>query len=458
MFNFSLINLWCTKNLVDSQYVIWKLLSYNEANLKEEINYIAEPYSDEVEYVFLNTCGFLSSGRAEMMEVLQKLLAKWKKVYILWCALQYFKWLKDDSEEYKKEVEEFNKFLQENSGKVFLISWDDVDNISVEKLKKWYISKEFGDFIFPDSPRAYTDISYGYEYLKIAEWCDNHCSFCIIPKIRWKQKSLPMETVMEQTKNMIASWVKEIIIISQDTTRYGTDLYWESKLFELLEQIDKLEWDFVFRLLYLYPDVISLKHLEKLKKLDKFLPYFDIPLQHISSSVLKKMWRFYDTKYIYEFLDFIQNNFENPFIRTNIIAWFPWETNEDFMELVEFLEENYFDNIWLFQYHDEPLAASSKLPNKVDDKTLEYRFKFISNLVDNMLEKKNKKRKKQEQVWYVQDYDNEKLTVRPYMHCPEIDEVDEIKYEDITWVFNDTWEIDLWELVKYKTCFKTKNI
>ena len=458
MFNFSLINLWCTKNLVDSQYVIWKLLSYNEANLKEEINYIAEPYSDEVEYVFLNTCGFLSSGRAEMMEVLQKLLVKWKKVYILWCALQYFKWLKDDSEEYKKEVEEFNKFLQENSGKIFLISWDDVNNISVEKLKKWYISKEFGDFIFPDSPRAYTDISYGYEYLKIAEWCDNHCSFCIIPKIRWKQKSLPMETVMEQTKNMIASWVKEIIIISQDTTRYGTDLYWESKLFELLEQIDKLEWDFVFRLLYLYPDVISLKHLEKLKKLDKFLPYFDIPLQHISSSVLKKMWRFYDTKYIYEFLDFIQNNFENPFIRTNIIAWFPWETNEDFMELVEFLEENYFDNIWLFQYHDEPLAASSKLPNKVDDKTLEYRFKFISNLVDNMLEKKNKKRKKQEQVWYVQDYDNEKLTVRPYMHCPEIDEVDEIKYEDITWVFNDTWEIDLWELVKYKTCFKTKNI
>ncbi len=458
MFNFSLINLWCTKNLVDSQYVIWKLLSYNEANLKEEINYIAEPYSEEVEYVFLNTCGFLSSGRAEMMEVLNELLEKGKKVYILWCALQYFKWLKDDSEDYKKEVEQFNNFLQENAWKVFLIAWDDVDNISVEKLKKWYISKEFGDFLFPDNPRAYTDIAYGYEYLKIAEWCDNHCSFCIIPKIRWKQKSLPMEQIIEQTKNMIASWVKEIIIISQDTTRYGTDLYWESKLFELLEQIDKLEWDFVFRLLYLYPDVISLKHLEKLKKLEKFLPYFDIPLQHIASWVLKKMGRFYDTEYIYDFLDFIKNNFENPFIRTNIIVWFPWETNEDFMELVEFLEQDYFDNIWLFQYHDEPLAASSKLPNKVDDKTLDYRFKFISNLVDNMLEKKNKKRKKQEQIWYVQDYDDEKLTVRPYMHCPEIDEVDEIKYEDITWVFNDTWKIDLWELVKYKSCFKTKNI
>jgi len=242
MFNFSLINLWCTKNLVDSQYVIGKLLSYNEANLKEEINYITEPYSDEVEYVFLNT--FLSSGRAEMMEVLEKLLSKWKKIYILWCALQYFKWLKEDSEKYKKEVEEFNNFLQSNQWKVFLISWDDVDNISVEKLKKWYISKEFWDFIFPDSPRAYTDIAYGYEYLKIAEWCDNHCSFCIIPKIRWKQKSLPIEEIIEQAKNMIASWVKEIIIISQDTTRYGTDLYQEPKLIELLEQINNLEWDF----------------------------------------------------------------------------------------------------------------------------------------------------------------------------------------------------------------------
>jgi len=450
MFNFSLINLWCTKNLVDSQYVIWKLLSYNQANTKEEINYISDAYADEVEYVFLNTCWFLSTWRQEMMDVLQKLLAKWKKVYLLGCAIQYFKWLKEKSEDYAKELEQFNKFLNENKWKVFMLSWDDVDHISVEKIKKWYYSKEFKDFVFPETIRAFTDISYGYEYLKIAEWCNNSCSFCIIPKIRWKQKSLPIETVIEQAQSMIANGVKEIIIIAQDTTRYGIDLYNEPKLFELLEKLDNLEWDFVYRLLYLYPDVVSLKHLEKLKKLEKFLPYFDIPLQHISWNVLKKMWRFYNTDYIYKFLDFIKENFPQSFIRTNFIIGFPWETNEDFLELIEFIEKDYFDNIALFQYHDEPLASSSKLPNKVDDKTLNQRFSFVSNLVDSMFEKKNKKRRKQKQVWYIQDIFDDKLVVRPYLHCPEIDETDEIKIENITWVYNEDGIIDIGELVEYK--------
>ena len=450
MFNFSTINLGCTKNLVDSQYVIWKILSYQSQNTKEEINYISDPYDKNVEYVFLNTCGFLSTWREETMDVLQKLLEAGKIVYVLWCTIQYFKaYENEDNNEFKKELKNFNDFIDKYVWKVFLLSREDVDNLSIEKIKRWFFSKQFWDFVYPESLRAYTDISYGYEYLKIAEWCNNTCSFCVIPKIRWKQKSLEIEKVIEQAKSMIENWAKELIIIAQDTTRYGIDLYGEPKLFELLEKINKLEWDFVFRLLYLYPDVVSLKNLEKLKTLDKFLPYFDIPLQHISSRILKRMWRFYDTDYIYKFLDFIRNNFENSFIRTNIIVWFPGETNEDFMELVDFIQKDYFDNIWLFQYHDETLAASSKLDNKVDDKTLEYRFKLISNISDTLLDRKNKKRRKQPQIWYIQDFDDEKLTVRPYMHCPEIDETDIIKYDDITWIYNDDGVVDIWELIEY---------
>lgn len=450
MFNFSTINLGCTKNLVDSQYVIWKILSYQSQNTKEEINYISDPYDKNVEYVFLNTCGFLSTWREETMDVLQKLLEAGKIVYVLWCTIQYFKaYENEDNNEFKKELKNFNDFIDKYAWKVFLLSWEDIDNLSIEKIKRWFFSKQFWDFVYPESLRAYTDISYGYEYLKIAEWCNNTCSFCVIPKIRWKQKSLEIEKVIEQAKSMIENWAKELIIIAQDTTRYGIDLYGEPKLFELLEKINKLEWDFVFRLLYLYPDVVSLKNLEKLKTLDKFLPYFDIPLQHISSRILKRMWRFYDTDYIYKFLDFIRNNFENSFIRTNIIVWFPGETNEDFMELVDFIQKDYFDNIWLFQYHDETLAASSKLDNKVDDKTLEYRFKLISNISDTLLDRKNKKRRKQPQIWYIQDFDDEKLTVRPYIHCPEIDETDIIKYDDITWIYNDDGVVDIWELIEY---------
>ena len=449
MFNFSLINLGCTKNLVDSQYVIWKLLTYQNSNLKEEVNYISDPYSEEVEYVFLNTCGFLSTWREEMMDVLNKLLEKWKKVYLLGCAIQYFRWLKENSPEYKKELEQFNNFLNKNKWKVFLLSWDDVDHISVDKIKKWYFSKEFKGFVFPDTIRAYTDISYSYEYLKIAEWCNNSCSFCIIPKIRWRQKSLPIKDIVSQAKSMIENGAKELIIIAQDTTRYGLDLYQEPKLFELLEKLDSLEWDFVYRLLYLYPDVVSLKHLEKLTKLEKFLPYFDIPLQHISWNLLKLMWRFYNTDYIYQFLDFIKNNFNNPFIRTNFIIWFPGETEQDHNQLLEFIKKWYFSNIALFQYHDEPLASSSKLPNKVDDKTLNERFSQVSKLVDEILEEKNNTRKKNIQVWYIQDLKDDTLVVRPYLHCPEIDEVDEIKYENILWVYNQDGVVQIWELIEY---------
>jgi len=485
MFNFSLINLWCTKNLVDSQYLIWKLLTFSSLNQKDQINYFPDPYDKEVEFVFLNTCGFLSSWRQEMMQTLKNLIDSWKKVYVFGCAIQYYslrseegiwgqksrkevrrgkKRSEENNDLYEKEKREFEEFLKRNVWKVFLLSWNDLDYISIDKLKSWYNSKEFKDFVFPDSVRAYTDAIYKYEYLKIAEWCDNNCTFCIIPKIRWRQKSLPMEEILKEVENMVNSWIKEIIIISQDTTRYWTDLYGEPKLFELLEKIDNLDWDFVYRLLYLYPDIISLNHLKKFKNLKKFLPYFDIPLQHISSNVLKKMWRFYDTAYIYKFLDFIKKEFPSSFVRTNIIVWFPGETEEDFEQLKDFVKKWYFDNIALFEYHDEPLAASSKLPNKVDESTLKRRFLELSELVDEQLEKKwNARRWKQigyvvgyqmisnddqEDIsrWYQEDL---KIIVRPYLHAPEIDPYDEISWEQITWVYNETWEIQLGEMVEY---------
>jgi len=461
MFNFSLINLWCAKNLVDSQYMIWKLLSYQIDSVKEQINYISDPYSKEVEYVFLNTCWFLSSWRQEMIKELKNLLKDGKIVYLLGCAVQYFRmrsnekfWLQEKNlsyqmKEYLKEKDQFNEILKNNSGKVFLLSWEDLDHISIKRLKKWYNSRKFSGFVFQDSIRAYTNAIYCYEYLKISEWCDNHCSFCIIPKIRWKQKSLPMDKILQEAQNMIYSWIKEIIIISQDTARYGIDLYWKPKLFELLEKLDCLEWNFVYRLLYLYPDVITLNHLKKLKKLKRFLPYFDVPLQHISVDILKKMWRFYDTNYIYKFLDFINKNFENPFIRTNFIVWFPWETEKDFQQLLKFLKKDYFDNIALFQYHDEPLAASSKLPNKVDNATLSKRFKTLSKLVDDLIKKRRQKRS-QKQIGYVMDFSEEKVIVRPYLHCPEIDEYDEISYDQVIWVYSDQGFINLWEMIQYQ--------
>ncbi|HCB51288.1 TPA: hypothetical protein DEP21_01755 [Patescibacteria group bacterium] len=145
----------------------------------------------------------------------------------------------------------------------------------------------------------------------------------MIPKIRGKQKSLPIENIIQEAQNMIANGIEEIILIAQDSTRYGTDLYGKPMLFELLQELENLKGNFTFRLLYLYPDILSLEHLKKLTTFKKFIPYFDIPLQHVSAPILKRMGRFYDEQAIGNFLDFIKNNFKTRFIRTNIIIGFP---------------------------------------------------------------------------------------------------------------------------------------
>ena len=418
---------------------MWRIFDLGANNSNYEINYSIEPYDKNVDFVFLNTCGFISSGREEMINTMNNLLKKWKKVYLLGCWLQYFKSLTD------KNI--ISQNIQDKNN-LFSISRSDFENITISNLIKWYNSPDFKDFKFTDSPRAYTNAEYKFEYLKIAEWCDNNCTFCIIPKLRWKQKSLSIENIIKEIHNMINAWIKEIILIAQDTTTYGRDIYGESKLFQLLDEIEKIKADFKYRLLYLYPDIITIKELKKLTKFTKFIPYFDIPLQHISSYILKRMWRFYNEEKIYELLDFIKKYFPISFIRTNFIIWFPGETDQDHKKLLEFIKRKYFDNIALFEYHDEPFATSSKLDSKVPDNIIRKRFTETRQLVNRQLLDRENNRKWKEEVWYIMDFIDDEITVRPELHAPEIDPYDDIKVEQITWVFEDK-ELEIWDKIKY---------
>jgi ribosomal protein S12 methylthiotransferase len=340
-----------------------------------------------------------------MLKTLHALLAKGKIVYVLGCGLEYF-------ERLLQEGSEFEEYAHLPKDQVFALSWNDFEKITIADLIKGYNSTSFTPFEFSTSPRAYTNLQYRFEYLKIAEGCDNKCTFCIIPKIRGKQRSVPMEKVLIEVQQMVAAGIQEIIIIAQDTTRYGTDLYGEPSLIPLLQQIDKLPGDFRFRLLYLYPDVVTLKQLDELKKLKKFLPYFDIPLQHISSPVLKLMGRFYDEGYIQQFLEHIAKIFPVRFVRTNLIIGFPGETEADFAKLKAFVQQGYFNNIALFEYHDEPVAASSKLPNKVDDHTIRTRFTQLRQLVNRQLLAYESERKGKEEIGYIMDIVSEKVEGR----------------------------------------------
>jgi len=463
----SMINLWCNKNLVDSQLFLWKLLSENP----DWIEYYSDPYEKNVEIVILNTCSFISSGREEMFQTVEKLLSKKKKVCIIGCGVQYFeKLLRQISPDpslsrgekivppwqrgmpkaggFEQELQRREKMLENEN--ISYLSRNDLNLANLQNLTKR--SQTFDDFCRYSAPRLLTNYENRYEYLKIAEWCNNSCAFCIIPQIRWKLTSLPIKSVLAEAENLLKQWIEELIIVAQDTMRYGTDFSSKSQLLPLLHELDKLPYDFEYRILYLYPDILTLKQLEEFATLEKFIPYFDIPLQHISPKLLKSMGRFYDDKMIHTLLKWIRSLFPNSFIRTNIIIWFPGETNEDMQLLQSFLDEDYFDNIALFEYHDEPLAKSSTFENKVPDSVIHSRFKTIRWQVDKLLKAREKKRKWKNQIGFVEWISEKKgeiyLSIRPEINCPEIDPVDEVKLENVIQCF-DGDEIEIGSRVEY---------
>ncbi len=444
----SMINLWCNKNLVDSQLFLWKLLSENS----DKIEYYSDPYDSAVEIVLLNTCGFISSGREEMFQTINKILKKKKKICLIGCWVQYFeKVLKSKNvldNAYKSELDKRENLLKNEN--ISYLSRNDLTFANIESLTKR--SQRFEDFCRYSAPRLLTNYENRYEYLKIAEWCNNSCAFCIIPQIRWKLTSLPIKSVLSEAENLLKQWIEELIIVAQDTMRYGTDFSSKSQLLPLLHELDKLPYDFKYRILYLYPDILTLKQLEEFATLEKFIPYFDIPLQHISPKLLKSMGRFYDDKMIHTLLKWIRKLFPKAFIRTNIIIWFPGETNEDMQLLQSFLDEDYFDNVAIFEYHDEPLALSSSFENKIPYSTIHKRFSIIRKQVYNLLKSREARRKWKNQIGFVESIDQLSgqifLSIRPEINCPEIDPIDEVNLENIIQCF-DGEEIRVGSKVEY---------
>lgn len=429
---------------------------WNIFNLSKEIKieFSIDPFDENVEYVILNTCWFLSSSRKEAEDTIKELDEAGKKIIVMWCYTE----VKDD--EFLTSLKNLYAVIPHNDSKNLDLIFKSpslqtlktkLNNVKQEKLAnylKWIGWDNISTKAFiwqSQDQRAYLNADYGYEFLKISEWCDNNCTFCIIPNIRWRQKSRKIEDILTEVKNMISLWIKEIQIISQDSTRYWTDVYDGPKLVELLEEIDKLTWDFKFRLYYFYPDILTFSHLERLKNLKKMLPYFDIPFQHISPKILKLMGRFYDEEHIYKLLDYIKKEFKNPFIHTNFIVWFPGEMQEDFEKLKDFAKKYEFDSVSMFWYHDEVLATSSKLPNKVPDKIIEERVLELREILEEIYDKKYEMRVWKTQTWYIHEISWNKLWVRPEIHAPEIDELDYIKKQNIL-----SWNIWVWQKIEYK--------
>lgn len=455
MFSFSAINLGCSKNLVDLEFAVGEILKYAD---RVAIEYSDTPENPEVEYVIVNTCGFLSSAREESEKTLQYYDNLGKKLILMGCYIS----VKDDAFLASLKhlfmivpfmsygvIEEILLGKKSKFNLKALIGAKQAQKQSQEKTLHTYLSALWWDhrtkkaFVWKwDEVRAYIHAPYRYEYLKIAEGCDNACTFCVIPRIRGKQNSRNIEDILRELDTMLESGISEIEIIAQDTTRYGTDLYGKPSLLELLRAIEERceayeashAWSRIrYRVFYLYPDTLTLTHLEEIATLKHFLPYFDIPFQHASEKILKLMGRHYDRSHIDTLLEKIRETFPDAFIRTSFIIGFPWETEEDFQESIDFVKKNRFESVWLFQYHDEALAASSHLPNKVSDSVAKDRMSTIGKVIDTIYMEHTANAAGKKYAWYIMARGDKKnpFVLRREIQAPEIDEYDRVQIRAI---------------------------
>ena len=330
--NVFISTLGCSKNLVDSEVMLNILVS----NGLEKVVSI-----DDADIAVINTCGFIESAKEEsineILEIAQyKTIGKLKYLIVTGCLSQRY------SENLKKDLPEVDAFLGTTS---FEHIYQVIQGLEIGQDKSLIL--DINSDLKSDSKRSLLTQSYT-AFLKIAEGCDNLCTYCIIPKLRGKYRSRKLEDIIEEAKLLADNGVKEIIIIAQDTTKYGLDIYENKTLPKLLielNKIDKLKW---IRFLYSYPEDIDMDLIIAVKESSKVCAYFDMPIQHSSNSVLKRMNRKTTGEDIENTINQIRTNIPDAVIRTTLITGFPQESEEEFDNLYEFVKRIKFDRLGVF--------------------------------------------------------------------------------------------------------------
>lgn len=354
------ISLGCSKNLVDTEVMLYKLHS---------AGFEITPNEEEAEIIVVNTCGFIESAKQESIDNILDCeeLKKWgkcKHIIATGCLV----------ERYREEVMEN---LPELDAIVGVGSLDDIVEAcrAVMRGEKYSSFKDKessvlgGDRIITTEPHT--------AYLKIAEGCDNRCTYCAIPLIRGRLRSRKIEDIVAEAKDLESMGVKELNLIAQDTTRYGLDLYGEYSLAKLVRALTKetsIPW---IRLLYCYPDKITDELIGELKNNDRLLKYMDIPIQHISDNVLGRMNRHGNSALIRETVKKLRENVPGIVLRTTAMVGFPGETEEDFTELCEFIKEARFDRFGAFTFSPEEGTPAAELDCQIDEQTKQDRYDVI---------------------------------------------------------------------------------
>ena len=406
MNNVHIVTLGCSKNDVDSS-MMYSLLDKDKYKMVENPN--------EADILIINTCGFIDAAKEESIDTILESVeykneGRCKKVLLSGCLAQRY------PEELIKEIPEIdgilgtgnieyiNELLDRSLSGDLFVKTDNVNSAYLEGIRKEKVNTT--------------------EYVKISEGCNNNCSYCIIPSLRGKNRSRKIEDVYKEVEYLVSKGAREIILIAQNTTDYGIDLYSKYSLANLIREISKIEELKWIRVLYLYPDHFTDDLIEEFKNNDKLVNYVDMPLQHISDDVLKNMNRKTSKDHIIKTLKNLRKSVADIVIRTTFIVGFPGENQEDFDQLVDFIEDIKFDKLGVFEYSREEGTRAASLDEQIPDNIKEERKNEIMAIQSDISgEILSKNLGKTFEVLIEEKIDDNNYVGRTYMDSPEIDGV-----------------------------------
>ena len=372
----ALISLGCSKNLVDSEHYLGILSKRKGMELTSEI--------PEADIVIVNTCGFIGDAKEESIQTILEVsefkeTGNLKKIIVAGCLAQKY------SEEILKELPEVDAVI--GTGDVDKIE-KVVDEIlagkkAVETKNMTFLANANTDRVLTTAPHT--------AYLKISEGCNRACTYCIIPQMRGRLRSRSIEDIVEEAKRLVASGVREINLLAQETTEYGIDLYGDKKLAALMKELCKIEGLKWLRTYYMHPEYVTDELIEVMKSEDKICKYFDVPIQHVSDNILRNMARAKNGEQVKSVLNRIRKAIPDATIRTTLIVGFPGETEENFQELKEYVREFEFDYAGVFKYSREEDTVAYNLPDQVPEEIKERRYAELVNLQSEIADRKNRR-------------------------------------------------------------------
>ena len=349
------VSLGCDKNLVDSEKMLGLLADRGFSFTDDE---------REAEVIVVNTCCFIGDAKEESIQTLlemgkMKTVGRCKVLIAAGCLAQRYR-------------DEVLTEMPEVDGIIGTTSYDQIIAVVEETLKGQKINRlgNIDELPKADTRRQLTTGGH-YAYLKIAEGCDKHCTYCVIPSVRGKFRSVPMEDLISEAKTLADKGVRELILVAQETTLYGNDLYGKKRLPDLLRELAKIDGIYWIRILYCYPEEITDELIQTIKEEPKVCHYLDIPIQHCSDRVLKRMGRRTNQQQLRDMVEKLRREIPDIALRTTLIAGFPGETEDDHEEMMVFVDEMEFDRLGVFAYSREEDTPAAVMPDQVDDEQKE---------------------------------------------------------------------------------------